>query len=322
MNLLIILMRKRKYLVILTIILSIASVSLLLWWNFQLSEIINNINRQENISHDQVLYAVITMLLNGGIAFALSMCSSWTLETIAHDLRMSYANHFIQLPYQQIEHLSVGEQISKLQNEIDDVSSFLRMNLFALVDDLIRFLATFGWMLYLNSYLTILSSLPVLFLVWYSLFASKLIGKTAQISQQANQEMTGFSDTLLAVFPILRIFNAAALLNRQYKQKLKDWESSKIKEEQRKALLMSISGMISSFPLLLIFFIGGTQVIKGTEQIGILYIFLNLSGNVSGIMMNMAGRIAEFRRFSVNMKRLEASMITGEEYKNNEYNIT
>jgi|GEM_PF-3927362 len=39
--------------------------------------------------------------------------------------------------------------------------------------------------------------------------------------------------------------------------------------------------------------------------IGTLYVFINLSGNVSGVMMNMPGRIAVFRRFLANMKRIE-----------------
>ncbi len=57
--------------------------------------------------------------------------------------------------------------------------------------------------------------------------------------------------------------------------------------------------------LLLLFLIGGTQVIQGTATIGTLYAFINLSGNVSGVMMNMPGRIAVFRRFTANMNRIE-----------------
>lgn len=308
MRLLLQLLKKQKGFVSLTLILSFLSICVLLWWNLQLSGIINTVNASGAVSGKTILLAGAAALLSAGTAYGLSMCSGWTVETMTHDLRMLYAESFTRLSYPQIEHLSAGEQISKLQNEIDDVSVFLQANLFSLVDDVVRFIASFALMLWLNPSLTLLSSLPVVFLMWYTAFASKLIGKTAQKSQQANQEMTGFADTLVAVFPVLKLFDAAALMRRQYGQRLQNFEASTIREERRRALLMTISGFLSGVPLMLLFLLGGIQIINGTEQVGTLYIFLNLSGNVSGFMMNMAGRMAEFRRFSVNMDRLEPTI--------------
>jgi ABC-type bacteriocin/lantibiotic exporter with double-glycine peptidase domain len=99
------------------------------------------------------------------------------------------------------------------------------------------------------------------------------------------------------------------LFSRKYDDALSKWESATIKEERRKAQLLSPSGLFSYLPLLILFLIGGTQIINGITSIGTLYIFINLSGNVSGVMMNMPGRIAGYRRFSVNMKRLETSVL-------------
>lgn len=51
--------------------------------------------------------------------------------------------------------------------------------------------------------------------------------------------------------------------------------------------------------------IGGFLVIDDSISIGTLYVFINLSGNVSGVMMNMPGRIAMFHKFIANMERIE-----------------
>lgn len=82
---------------------------------------------------------------------------------------------------------------------------------------------------------------------------------------------------------------------------------------------MSVSALLSCIPFLLLFLVGGAQVIDGSLSIGSLYIFINLSGNVSGVMMNMPGRIAMFRKFSADMERVEplVSIQTGE--MENEY---
>jgi hypothetical protein len=42
---------------------------------------------------------------------------------------MGYAKHFATLPITEIENLNAGEQLSQLQNEMSDISSFLRANL-------------------------------------------------------------------------------------------------------------------------------------------------------------------------------------------------
>jgi ABC-type bacteriocin/lantibiotic exporter with double-glycine peptidase domain len=139
----------------------------------------------------------------------------------------------------------------------------------------------------------------------YTTYSSKIINKTAQQSQEANTNLNGFTDTFISIFPIMRLFNASALIQNQYNAALDRWESASTKEDRRRAGLMSLSGFFSLIPLMLLFFIGGTQVFQGALTLGTLYIFVNLSGNISGVMINMPGTIAGFRRFAVNMKRLQ-----------------
>lgn len=313
MELMIKLIRGRLRLAALTVGVSVLSVGISLWWNAQIAVFINAVNGAQLIASREVGTAIGTIFLSAGAAYALGVCSSWTLETIAHDLRMGYARHFSALPLSEIENLNAGEQVSKLQNEISDVMNFLGSNLFSIIDDIIRFVGTFSWLLWLNPRLTVLANAPVVLLVGYTVFSSKIIGKAANDSQQANARMTGVADTLITVFPILRLFDAAAMMKHQYKASLDAWQAASIREERRCAGLMSLSAMMSYLPMVMLFLIGGAQVIEGTETIGTIYVFINLSGNVSGVMMNMPRRIAAFRRFAANMNRLESSVEMGNE---------
>jgi len=239
------------------------------------------------------------------ISYILSMISGWTCETVAHDLRMGYAEHFTSLSLPEIENINSGEQLSMLQNEIDDISAFLYNNLFSFADDAVKFIATFIWMLCLNPRLTLLFNMPSVFITLYTGYTSRIISKAVHKSQQANAWMNGFADTLITVFPVLRLFDAANFIRVQYNKALDQWESAKVIEENTRAKLMSLSAVLSCLPLLLLVLIGGTQVVNGSTSIGTLYVFINLSGNVSGIMMNMPGRIAVFRKFSADMMRIE-----------------
>ena len=301
--------QKRMELIVSTVGTRILSILVSLWWNAQLSSIINNINANVPITTHKIIVATATILLNAGIAYAAGMFSAWTSETMAHDLRMGYANHFTALNLCEIENLNAGKQLSKLQNEINDAINYIRGPIFSVADDFIRFAGTFIWLMYLNPNLTLLANAPTVILMFYTVFSSKIIGKAAQQTGQANENLNGFTDTLIVMFPIIRLFDASALICNKYDIALKQWESASIKESRRRARLMSLSGAFSFAPLMLLFLIGGSQVIYGTLSLGTLYIFINLSGNVSGIMINMPDTIAGFRRFAVNMERLQPTIL-------------
>jgi len=239
MNLMKKLLYKRIRLVIPALGICILSTALTLCWNLQLSAIINIVNSNGIITSGRIIAAIITVIACMTISYMLSMISGWICETMAHDLRMGYAGHFTSLSLLEIDNLNSGEQLSMLQNEMGDISAFLHNNLFSFADDAVKFIATFIWMLWLNPSLTLLFNIPTVFITLYTAYASKVIGKAVHRSQQANAHMNGFADTLIAVFPILRLFDAAQLIRAQYNAALDQWESARVIEENTRAKLMS-----------------------------------------------------------------------------------
>jgi ABC-type bacteriocin/lantibiotic exporter with double-glycine peptidase domain len=121
--------------------------------------------------------------------------------------------------------------------------------------------------------------------------------------------MNKYADTLLSLFPIIRLYDAARMTGNGYADAVKTWETHTVRAERTRAKLMSLSALLSRIPLVLLFLIGGTMAISGRMTVGTLYIFLNLSGSVSGVLMNMPGHIAAFRQFSANMKRLSPQVL-------------
>jgi len=295
---------KRKVFVFTTIIIMGLTTAVSLWWNYQLSHIINKVSIGITPTREMVLLALITMFTMGVINYVKGYAAGYTCEIMIHDLRMGYARYFSSLPFIKIEKLNTGEQLSKLQNEITGVSGYFKNNLFQLVDDTVRFFSTFIWLLIISPTLTLTSNLPVIIIVIYAFFSSKVISLAVDQSQAAKGEMNQYIDTLLTLFPIIRLYNATRLTLDGYINAIKIWRIQSILMERKKAWLMSLSAVLSSIPLLLLFLVGGQMTINGTMTIGTLYIFLNLSGNVSGVMMNIPQYITNFRQFSTNIKRM------------------
>lgn len=296
--------KRRKTYVIFTIIVSIVSIIITLLWNYKLSKLINQVQVGTSITSTQILVVLALMTISALSQGSFTYLSGYTSEYMTHDLRMYLAHCLLKKNYYEVEQLNTGEQLSQLQNEVSEVSNYLSGSLFMLINDGIRFLFTFIWLLTMNSKLTILANLPVIVILIYVIYSSKAIEGLSKQSQSKQQQMNGFADILLTLFPIIRLYEANELIQNRYNDKVEEWQKTTIREEMTRARLMSLSAVLSCIPLLLILLVGGTLVIRGDLSIGLVYIFVNLSGNVSGVMMNMPGHIAKLRRFIGNLERI------------------
>lgn len=238
-----------------------------------------------------------------------SYLASYTCEIFAHEMRMGYVRYYLQGDIRIISSLNVGEEQSAMQNELKDVSDYLNENLFSIVKQFGTFAVTVVFLLGQNVKLTLVLVLPVIPLIVYCSFSSKIIKNYTAQCQNSKQKINGAAGMILELFPIIQIYDAYQLIKGVMADNLSEWENTNVKKERVTARLMSLSGVLSFVPLLLLLGFGGAMVMTGEISVGIFYIFINLSGNVSGFLQNMPGIYANFRRFGASVDRLEEKLV-------------
>lgn len=234
--------------------------------------------------------------------------SSYTCEIFAHELRMGYAGYYLQCDIRALAKLNAGEEQSAMQNELKEISDYLSENLFSFIKQFGTFVITALFLLCQNFKLALFSIVPVIPLIFYCFFSSKVIKNYTQQCQNSRKKINGLADMILELFPIIQVYDAYRLIAGTMKENLSEWGDSSIKKEQISARLMSLSGVLSFVPLLLLLGFGGSMVINEEISMGTFYIFINLSGSVSGFLQNMPGIYAAFRRFSASVDRLEGKL--------------
>lgn len=238
-----------------------------------------------------------------------SYLSSYTCEIFAHEMRMGYVRYYLQGDIRMLSRLNVGEEQAATQNELKDISNYLNENLFLLVTQFGTFVITVVFLLCQNIKLALVSILPVLPLIVYCSCSSKIIKNYTEQCQSSKQKINGSASMILELFPFIQVYDANQLIKGAMSENLSEWENTNVKKEKVTARLMSLSGVLSFIPLLLLFVFGGGMVITGEISIGIFYIFINLSGNVSGFLQNMPGIYANFRRFGASVGRVEEKLV-------------
>lgn len=317
MKILIKLIRLHKFLFLIAMFFTFLSVFLNLYWNGFLADMIDglgnissfDLNTAETTLLSFLMPAAFIILCHTTSEYLSSYLASYTCETFAHEMRMGYGRFYLQSDIWTLSRLNVGEEQSAMQNELREISTYLNENLFSLSKQFVAFAVTVIFLLCQNVKLTLLSTLPVVPLILYCSFSSNIIKNLTEQSQKSKKQINGLLDTLLELFPIIQVYGAYRLINSTMNERLLEWQNSNIRKERVAARLMSLSGVLSFVPLLLLLGCGGFMVISGEISIGIFYIFINLSGNVSGFLQNMPNIYAGFRRFDASVGRLETKLV-------------
>lgn len=311
------LVKMHKFLFGIAVLCTFLSVILNLCWNKYLAEFLDrfevlnffSIGNEKRVQLSFLLIGAFIILFFTLSEYISSCLASYTCELFAHEMRMGYVRYYLQSDIRILLKLKVGEEQSAMQNELKDISNYLKENLFSLMKQFGTFVVTAIFLLSQNAKLAILSILPVLPLIIYCACSSRIIKKLTEQCQDSRKKINGLADVILELFPIIKIYDGYKLMNQAMNQRLLEWESTNIRKERTTARLMSLSGVLSFLPLLLLVGFGGFMVINGEISIGIFYIFINLSGNVSGFLQNMPGIYANFRQFSASVGRLEGKLV-------------
>lgn len=300
------LIQLHKILFIMAVLTTVLSVIFNLCWNKYLAQLLDGLGNTE--MHPCLTTGILIVLIHAASEFLSTYLSSYTCEIFAHEMRMGYARYYVQSDIRTLAGLNVGEAQSAMQNELKEISDYMSEQLFSLMKQFGTFAMTVLFLLWINFKLAMLSIVPVIPLIFYCSFSSKVIKKYTQQCQYSRKKLNGLADMILELFPVIQIYDACKLIQGAVKENLSEWGNASIKKEQTSARLMSFSGVLSFVPLLLLLGFGGAMVIQEEISLGTFYIFINLSGNVSGFLQNMPGIYAGFRRFSASVDRLEGKL--------------
>lgn len=300
------LIQLHKILFIMAVLTTVLSVIFNLCWNKYLAQLLDGLGNTE--MHPCLTTGILIVLIHAASEFLSTYLSSYTFEIFAHEMRMGYARYYVQSDIRTLAGLNVGEAQSAMQNELKEISDYMSEQLFSLMKQFGTFAMTVLFLLWINFKLAMLSIVPVIPLIFYCSFSSKVIKKYTQQCQYSRKKLNGLADMILELFPVIQIYDACKLIQGAVKENLSEWGNASIKKEQTSARLMSFSGVLSFVPLLLLLGFGGAMVIQEEISLGTFYIFINLSGNVSGFLQNMPGIYAGFRRFSASVDRLEGKL--------------
>jgi ATP-binding cassette subfamily B protein len=252
-------------------------------------------------------YALIIV----GIAIAMAIFRYiWRYLVFGHSRKVEEAlrnrmyNHLQTLPLSFYWRTKTGDLMARAVNDIDAVRMAAGMGLVALTDGVVLGLATIGFMLYIDIRLTLVSLVPTPFIVYFTLFITRRMGREFR---QVQQTFSGLTESVREALAGIRVIKA---YNRQ------PWEYSRVKDQgetyiknnldlaRTLALFFPMMTLFTNLGLAVVIWIGGRLTIMGDITTGDFVAFISYLNLLTWPMMALGWVANLIQRASASMRRI------------------
>jgi ATP-binding cassette, subfamily B, bacterial MsbA len=152
------------------------------------------------------LAIVGVFLLRGLLSYVTSYVMSWVTNRVVTDIRLAMFDRILQLPTRFHDHQSTGALISKVTNDVSNVTSAAITVLTVMVRDSLSIVGLLAWLFYLNWKLTLVALAvgPLIALV-VRVFSGRL-RRASRASQHAMGDITHILEEAIGGHRVVKIF--------------------------------------------------------------------------------------------------------------------
>lgn len=296
---------KHKLLIMLIVIICIIRSCLLLNINRGYTVIIDSVlsSNYESIHISSIvlfisgIFQVLTISLQ-------SMICCFLAEKIGFDLRDTVAGGILGTQYSNVNSLSSGETLTKINNDLMCITEWIKNDLCSMVCDIILFLIVLITLFIINFELTLI----IICITPISILVTTYLSKPLTNNQlQANKSFTYYNTLVkqsITSFEIIKTFRMDNWLLSKANNDINNSYTFEKTNNRTTSKIMAITGFISYMPTIVIFGIGGYMAIHDYLSAGTLLAYINLSNFIIAPLKSLPNRICSIRITASNSKRI------------------
>lgn len=224
--------------------------------------------------------------------FGFSLAQGWIMaglsQRIVARIRMAVFRRFQQLPLSYFDSKTHGELMSRLSNDIDNISSTIASSTLSLMSIAITIIGSLFFMLLLSPLLSIavLAMLPLILL--HTTFITKHTKSLYREQQAGLGRLNGHIEETIAGFPVVLLFGRQRRCISDFDELNKKYRTSAVKANIWSGFLMPIINVINNLGFGCVAVFGGILALGGSVTVGVIASFLSYSRQFSRPINDLA----------------------------------
>lgn len=304
MSVLMVLLKKNKVWVIVTLIAALLSNLSQMFCTLCIGSLVNKIENRAAIGFSFVALLGVFILLNALTLFFDQYIGRVTAEKMAHSLRMGYAGKLIRNGAGAEKSTDMAAAMSVAQNELAQADAYLSNTFFNIFGMIFTGIIATVFLLFQNVILTLVLIIPTLFILIYVTFSSRKQAAVVVDAMEEKRRMNKVAYSVVHAFGAVKVFEGESFTMKAYERSVLKWKDHAARTGRWAAVYNTLSGILSRIPLLLLLLVGSYMVINGKILLGTLIVFLNLQNSLTMSVMNLPNWISGFKIFTTNLSRI------------------
>ncbi|QQS35134.1 MAG: ABC transporter ATP-binding protein [Ignavibacteriales bacterium] len=266
-----------------------------------------NVLEKVATTNDLIFYGtwiVITSLVAGIFRFLIRQTIIVVSREIEYDLRHDFWEHIQKLPLRYFQNNSTGNIMAHATNDINAVRTFLGPAVMYSTDTLIRFLMVIGIMLSIDVRLTIYALIPLPLLSYGVFRVGKLIHAKYTKIQEKFAELTTKAQENFSGIRVIKSYVREDHEINKFNEMSRDYLGTNMNLVRVQALIMPILVLITGLSIILVIWLGGTNVINKTLTLGEMTAFIIYLGILIWPMIAFGWVINIVQQGEASMKRI------------------
>jgi ATP-binding cassette subfamily B protein len=255
------------------------------------------------------LYSIIIVLASAYAAGALlSWLQEWWIAGVAQRIvmiiRRSLFEKLQRLPLALFDSRTHGELMSRLANDVDNVSTMLSSSTTQLFSSVLMVTGSLAFMIYLSPVMTLL----VLVTAPLTLISSGLIASRSRVrfkAQQANlAELNGHVEEILSGQLVVKAFGQEKHVVEQFDHVNAKLRDSGMKAQILSGAIMPLLNVVTNIGFVVIATAGGYLAVVGTVTVGVIASFINYSRQFTRPINDIANLYSSIQSAQASAERI------------------
>lgn len=290
---------KYKYLLFLSMILALVSVALTLYAPILVGEAIDNIISKDNVDFETIIIILIKLAVviavTALLQWMMNVCNNKIAYNVSRDLRQRAFNKIQRLPSSYLDTHSNGDIVSRVINDVDQLSDGLLMGFTQFFTGVVTIIGTIGFMLSINVWITLVVVLVTPLSFFIARFIAKRTYKMFSLQSQTRGEQTSFIDEMIANQKVAYAYG----MDEDNLKRFDDINDRLAAYSLKATFFSSITNpatrFVNSIVYALVALFGAIMAISGNITVGILSCFLSYANQYTKPFNEISSVVTELQ---------------------------
>ena len=220
------------------------------------------------------------LLIYGGYFLSSWLQNYWMIgmaQDTVHRMRSELFCQFQMLPISFFDKRKHGELMSRVTNDMENVSSTLNSSVIHIFSSVLTLVGTVGVMLTLSPLLTLFTLVIVPLMFFGMKWITNRTGSLFKEQQNHMGELNGFIEETISGQRIVKTFSQEEKVISQFLDRSKKYKHSAFWAQSYSGFIPKLMNLLNNLSFTIIAAVGGYFALKGVISIGVMVIFTEYS---------------------------------------------